>query len=279
MPTRLALPAGLLLAAWLGISAALPAQTATPAPGPLAPFGVSEATVRTLLLDSVSGGGEVSARLRSVIQDGYDRMPPAARAAATTAAFAWAKGYLSSASFATVYAQYRDEHKPAGAGNTDSIDVEVQKQIAGMVAQLEESKKNLAFLDAATRAKVIKSTDDQIARYKDPEYARQLRVGLEIQRTAKTEGDAKKAEEFAAKWPADPKTYVKKQLERFMATTANIDYSLPQIWVKDPAGHTAGFLSPGLEDISWEAMYAILAGKDAVDAARIAVSAWLKELP
>jgi hypothetical protein len=49
--------------------------------------------------------------------------------------------------------------------------------------------------------------------------------------------------------------------------------------VKDPAGRTAGFLSPGLQDISWEAMHAILAGKDAVDAARAAVSAWLKELP
>ena len=279
MPTRLALPAGLLLAAWLGISAALSAQTAKPAPGQLAPFGVSEATVRTLLLDSVSGGGEVSARLRSVIQDGYDRMPAAARAAATTAAFAWAKSYLSSPAFATVYAQYRDEHKPAGAGNTNSIDVEVQKQMADMVAQLEESKKTLGFLDAATRAKVIKSIDDQIAQYKTPEYARQLRVGLEAERTAKNEGNAKAAAEFAAKWPADPKAYVKKQLERFMATTASIDYALPLIWVKDPAGKTAGFLSPGLEDISWEAMYAILAGKDAVDAARVAVGAWLKELP
>jgi len=63
-----------------------------------------------------------------------------------------------------------------------------------------------------------------------------------------------------------------------MTATANVDYSLPQIWVKDPAGKVAGFLSVGLEDISWETMHAIVAGKDAVDAARTAVGAWLKEL-
>ncbi len=58
-----------------------------------------------------------------------------------------------------------------------------------------------------------------------------------------------------------------------MTATANIDYSLAHIWVNDPAGRTAGFLSPGLDDISWETMRAIVAGKEAVDAARAAVGA------
>jgi len=280
MATRLTLSAAFVLAAWLTVSAVLPAQTAKPAPGPLTPFGVSEATVRTLLLESVSGGGEISNRLLGMIQDGYDRMPVAMRGAATTAAFSWAKSYVSSPAFTTAYAQYRDEHKPAGgAVSTDSLDAEVQKQIADMIATLEEGKKALGGLDPATRAQATKNIDDQIAQYKSPENLRLMRMAVDAQRTARNEGDTKTAAEFAAKWPADPKVYVKKQLERFMAATANIDYSLAHIWVKDPAGRTNGFLSPGLDDISWETMRAIVAGKEAVDAARAAVGAWLKELP
>jgi hypothetical protein len=63
-----------------------------------------------------------------------------------------------------------------------------------------------------------------------------------------------------------------------MAATANIDYSLPRIWVKDPAGRTAGFLAPGLEDTPWDTIRAIVAGREAVNAARVFVSEWLKEL-
>ena len=254
------------------------AQTARSVTGPLTPFGVSEVTVRTQLLDSVSGGGEISNRLLVMIQEGYQRIPVAMRGAATSAAFAWARSYVSSPAFTTAYVQYREEHRPKGAVSTDSLDQEVQKQIAAIIATLEEGKKGLDILDPATRAKALKNVDDEIARYKSPETARQMRLGVEAQRDGRNEDHAKASAEFAEKWPADPKVYVKKQLERFMTATVNVDYSLPQIWVKDPSGKIAGFLSTGLEDISWETLHAIVAGKDAVDAARAAVSAWLKEL-
>jgi hypothetical protein len=258
------------------------AQTPKPtgAPSPLAPFKASEAAVRTEILRSVEGGGEISNQLLVLIREGYDRIPPALRGAATTAAFAWAKSYVSSPAFVTAYAKYRDEHTPdIAAVSSDPIDVEVQKELARLIAELEEIKKGLTVLDSATRAGAVKNLDDQIARYKSPEHVRAMRIGLEAKRGSDTADNTRKAAEFAARWPADPKVYVRKQLERFMTTTEKIDYSLPTFWVKDSAGRTLGFLSPGMQEISTEAMYAIVAGKDAVDAARTAVGAWLKELP
>ena len=261
---------------------ALPAQVARPAQSPLSPFGVSEATVRTQLLASVSGNsGQPSNQLLSFIQEGYQRIPVSMRAAATTAAFTWAKNYVNSPAFNTAYAQYRNERKPAGgAVSTDSVEVEAQKEIASLIAELEEIKKGVSdTLAPATRAEAIKNIDDQIARYRDPEMLRGMRLSVELRRAGTSADNSTAATEFAENWPADPKVYVKRQLERFMTVTANVDYSLAAIWVKNPAGKTVGFLSPGLEDMSWETMYSIWAGKEAVDAARTFVSAWLKELP
>src|SRR5690348_17147485 len=122
---------------------------AAPAPtGPLTPFGATEARVRTLLVGSVSGGGEIANELLVLIQEGYQRVPVATRGPATTAAFAWAKAYINSTAFATEYAKARDEHKPVGGVTSDSIDGEVQKTIAKQIADLEESKRNMAMLDA-----------------------------------------------------------------------------------------------------------------------------------
>jgi hypothetical protein len=267
-----------VLAASLGVSAFLPAQTARPATGPLAPFGVSEASVRAELLQCVSGGGAVSNNFLAIVQQGYERVPVPMRAAATTAAFAWAKSYVTSPAFTTAYAKYRDEHKPKGATSTLSIDEEVQKRIAEIVAAYELAKKGLDGLEPATRAKALKNIDDEIARYKSPEMVRPMRMAVAMERTGANAENAKADTDFAADWPADPKVFVRRRLEYFMTATANIDYSLPQIWVRNP-GRTVGFLSPGLEDLPWETMRAIMIGKEAVDAARAAVAAWMKEQP
>lgn len=86
------------------------------------------------------------------------------------------------------------------------------------------------------------------------------------------------ARDFTTRWPADPKAYVRTQLEYFIRMTANIDYTLPKVWVTNPSGATVGFLSPGLENMPWETTRAIVIGKEAVDAARAAATAWLQEL-
>ena len=270
--------------ATLVAGAVIGAQTRAAAPraaGPLAPFGVGEAAVQSMLLRVLDGGGTLikGAEIVSTIQKGYARVPVTMRAQATTAAFAWAKSYLHSPAFATAYAKFREEHRPAGATReTGSVDEIVQQRINAYVAQLEGSKNGLDVLSPADRAKAIKNIDDAIANARSPENVRGMRLAVELERGENAKSDQQTTRDFDAKWPADPKTYVRKQLEYFMAMTANMDYTLPKIWVKDPSGATLGFLSPGLEDMPWETVRAFVIGKEAVDAARTATGAWLQEL-
>jgi hypothetical protein len=263
----------------IAAAVALRAQTRTV--GPLAPFGVSEAAVQSMLLRVLDGGGVLieGNQIVGAIQSGYARVPAAMRAQATTAAFAWAKSYLHSPAFATAYAKFREQHRPPGAViEAGSIDEIVQRRIDEYVATLEQGKKNLDALSPADRAKGIKFIDDTIANARKPENVKGMRLALELERGENAKANEQAARDFDARWPADPKAYVRTQLEYFMRMTANIDYTLPKIWVTDSSGAIVGFLSPGLEDLAWETARAIVVGKESVEAARAAATAWLQEL-
>jgi hypothetical protein len=250
-------------------------------PGPLAPFGVGEAAVQSMLLRVLDGGGGLieGSQIVGAIQNGYARVPVAMRAQATTAAFAWAKRYLHSPAFATAYAKFREEHRPDQAPvEAGSLDEIVQRRIDEYVAELEAGKKGFDVLPPADREKAIKGIDETIANARSPENVRRMRLGVEAERGANTETNQQRARDFNATWPADSKAYVRTQLEYFMRMTADIDYTLPRIWITNPSGATVGFLSPGLEDLPWETTRALVIGREAVDAARAAVTAWLQEL-
>jgi hypothetical protein len=284
MPRRRYVLLAACTVATLVAGAGMGAQTRAAGPraaGPLAPFGVGEAAVQSMLLRVLDGGGTLieGAQIVSTIQKGYARVPVTMRAQATTAAFAWAKSYLHSPAFATAYAKFREQHRPRGAViEAGSIDEIVQRRINEYVATLEEGKKGLDVLSPADRAKAIKFIADTIANARSPENVKGMRLAVELERDANAKSDQQATRDFDAKWPADPKAYVRKQLEYFMAMTANMDYTLPKIWIKDPSGATLGFLSPGLEDMPWETVRAFVIGKEAVDAARTAADAWLQEL-
>jgi hypothetical protein len=278
MPLRRVLGVIVSLAA---IAAGVALRAQTRAIGALAPFGVSEAAVQSMLLRVLDGGGVLleGSLIVGTIQSGYARVPVAMRAQATTAAFAWAKSYLQSPAFAASYAKFREQHRPQGAvieaGSTDEI---VQRRIDEYVAQLEEGRKALDGLSPADRAKGIQFIDEAIANARKPENVKGMRLAVELERGENTNSNQQAASSFDARWPADPKAYVKAQLEYFMKATAAIDYTLPKVWVTNASGVTVGFLSPGLEDLPWETARAIVVGKEAVDAARAAATAWLQEL-
>jgi hypothetical protein len=267
----------------LATAAALAAQSRagqTPATGPLAPFGVTEAVVRAQILDAVESGLIPGSKIVATIQTGYERVPAAMRGPATTAALAWAKTVVSSSAFTSAYAKLREERRPRGVAAAGSIDEQVSKEIDEQIAMYEQSRKNMSEvpLSPAERAAVMKGIDDALARVRSPEYRKGLRTGLEATTAGKAEDAAKAAADFAANWPADPNVFVRKKLEYIMTATADLDYSLPTFWVKNPAGRTVGFLSPGLESLPWEAARAIVVGKESVDAARAAIAVWLREL-
>lgn len=127
-----------------------------------------------------------------------------------------------------------------------------QRRINAYVAELESSKKALDGLPPADRAKGIKFLDDAIANARSPQNVKGMRLAVELERSEHAKSSQESSRDFDARWPADPKAYVRKQLEYFMSMTANIDDSLPKVWVTDPSGRTVGFLSPGLEGRPWE---------------------------
>src|SRR5262249_30705099 len=92
----------------------------------------------------------------SGVRRAYQRLPESPRGPAVTAAFGWAKSYVSSPAFAAVYAAARQQAKPAGLTTYDmSVDEEAKKELDRKLAELEETKKAVATLPQADRATVL----------------------------------------------------------------------------------------------------------------------------
>src|SRR5688500_4219102 len=83
----------------------------------LSQLGLTAAVARELMLEEVRNGG-TDARVRSDRwytrlvrkgREGYQKLPVAQRAAATTGLFAWARAFTASAAFKSAYTQIRAE--------------------------------------------------------------------------------------------------------------------------------------------------------------------------
>ena len=159
-----------------------------------------------------------------------------------------------------------------------SVDDEVKKFVDDAMAAVEESRKMALKMPEADRAKFLAQLKTQEEQIKNPENLNRLRTVMAAGRSDTTNAASKAVSDWEAKFPADPKIFVRGCLERFMTATATVDYSLPTVIIKGARGETVGFLSPGYTGLPWESIHAILAGREAVTAARTAVEAWLKEL-
>jgi hypothetical protein len=245
----------------------------------LGPFGVADAAARRLLLTALPNGGYPSEGLDLVqtVRRAFSRMPAAARGPATTAAFAWAKRYVDSPAFASAYAEARNAQKPVDAPATNA-DAEVKKYLDQAAEGMAMSRQIAASLPPAERDKLLAQIKEQETQLKSPENLARLRATLGLGVAANAESAAAKSAEWAAKFPAEAKVFVRGCLDRFIAATTNVDFSLPTHWIRNASGDIVGFQSPGYEGVPWEHVHAILAGKDALTAARAAVDAWLKEL-
>ena len=69
-----------------------------------------------------------------------------------------------------------------------------------------------------------------------------------------------------------------KVLRAFLAGTADVDYSAKIIEIQGEGGSGPGFANEALRQKSWMWVECVMAGKDAVMAARTSAQAWLKEL-
>ena len=255
--------------------------------GTTGPFGVADATARKLLVDAITNdrlgvyeSDVIRSDLVTTAWRAYDRMPAAARGPATTAAFAWAKSYVSSPAFAAAYAQVREGRRPEGAANTPSVDEEAKRRLAEQLAAMEESRKMAESfpLPEKDKAALLAKLKEQEAQIKSPESQKMMRAVLEAELGQKVSAGSAAVAAWEARYPASPTAFVRDHLQRFLAGTAIIDYSLAAVVIKSPKAETMGFLSPGYTGMPWQHVHAILVGKEAVDAARAAAAAWVKEL-
>jgi hypothetical protein len=274
-----ALAAAALFVALLGAAGIVLAQTVA------GPLGVADATARKLIVGAVLGdlyrtyeSPSASNDFIQTVARAYAKLPAAARGPATTAAFAWAKRYVSSPAFAAAYAEQREGQRPAGVESVPSVDDQIKKMMDEQAANLVMARKMAESIPEKDRAAFLASLKEQEAQANSPERLKMLRAALEAERGENASRSSASGAAWEARYPANPNAFVREHLQRFLTETARVDYSLAVVFVRGPGGDVIGFLNPGYTGIPWQHVHAIVAGKDAVDAARAAAAAWLKEI-
>ena len=247
----------------------------------LTELGLTEAAARALLTNEVqtSGEGGYSSTLAMAGRAAYLRVPEAARGAATTALFAWAKAYVNSPAFETAYARIRSESKPQLRERAPTADEELKKQLDESLAVYESAKTAASAMPAAEREKFLASLKQIFDMQRSPEM-------LKVQRTALEEKRAKeKADEdqVMARWqeafPADRQVLFARRLRELLDATADVDFEARKNTIRTPAGDTVGFaLSDPYRVKPWQWLDAFVVGKEATTAGRAAAEAWLKEI-
>jgi hypothetical protein len=253
-------------------------QSAAP-PGP---FGVADATARGLLNGAARQPHlSTTHAFVSGVRRAYQALPASARGAAVTSAFAWAKTYVTSPAFATAYAAARQQAQPAGLPTYDmSVDEEAKKELDQKLAELEQTRKAIGVLPEADRAAVLAASKEAEDLLRSPQMIKSIRDEIESRRAADTNGTTGAATDWNALYPADVRVFVRQELERFLAASAKIDFTIPVTIIKNPSGAIVGFVAP-LDRVldSWMEAECMMAGRDMVTAARASVEAWIKELP
>jgi len=246
------------------------------------PLGIADATARALIL-----GGVRDPRLSSThasvaaVRHAYERLPAAARGAAVTAAFVWAKAYVSSPAFVSAYTAARQSAKPAGLPPEEmTVEQELKQKIDEKRATLEESKRVLATLpatnDRAQAQAELKQLEDMLT---SAATLKAWRDEIEERRAGDAGGVADAVKRWNATYPAEPRDFVKRQLTEFLEASARVDDTIPITIARSPSGAIVGFAAPLERQLaSWIDIECMLAGREIVSAARAASQAWLAEL-
>jgi len=255
--------------------------------GALSPLGLTEAVARELMLEEVRNGGTdtrvLSARWHTRLvnkgREGYQKLPVAQRAAATTGLFAWAKAFTGSPAFKTAYTGIRAEQKPTQREYALTIEQEIKKEVDEQLAGHEQMKQAAASMPAKDRENMLASLKQAQAQLRSPEYLQAVRAGKVEERAQEQASLDKVTKEWQETFPAEPGVFVARALRTLLEGTAGVDYSAKLVTVVGEGGDMLWFADLSYREAKpWMWVEAILAGKEAVDAARSAAEAWLAEL-
>lgn len=240
-------------------------------------LGLSETTARNFLLNCVRA--PAFGRNSDIVQAGnsaFLKLPPAARAAAATGLFSWAKAYVNSAAFKAEYSRIRRDRIPVPVSEP-SVDEAVRKRINDELGSLEQSRQAISFLPATERAQALEAFKQQEATLRSPETFNTLKSQMEAERAERNAGDAALIRSVDEALPPDPQGLVARRLREFLDETSDVNFSAKTINLTGDA-HGFEFVEPAdrKHSLYWEE--AVIVGKEATSAARAAAGAWLKEI-
>jgi hypothetical protein len=250
----------ILLASAVILAQALPGQ-----------LGLGLTDAQNYFLDAIAQGGVSYGSAGKA----FVALSTAARVTVVREGLAWARAYSDSAAFKTAYDKRRDQQKPEAPTFEGTVDQVLQKKQNEQKKQLADSRAMLAQLPADQRAQletVFKQTETQM---NDPAYLAMMRQGIEMDRaTAQKEYQSALAD-WQKNYPADSHVLVARRLQLFLTVSADVDFSAKI----EGTGTGKRFVNPDYQQKPGDWKMCYRAGREPVDAARAAVSDWLKTMP
>ncbi len=264
-----------------GIAACMAAGLATvAAQTALAPLGLTETAARTLVLGEIQRPSPDRASPMAIAGTrAFFKLPRAARGAAATALFAWAKAYVDSPAFTASYTSYRKGRIPSARQYAQTVEQVVKKQIDDELAGFAQMELSIASMPPAERAPIQEQIAKARASYADPAAIKQMQARLAAERAQESGGTAKRMAEAEETTPADPRRIFARRLREFLDATTDVNFSARTIsLVLEPNGDGIEFVDKADRERHWIWQTAVIAGSEATAAARAAASAWLKEI-
>jgi hypothetical protein len=254
--------------------ATLAAQTS------LAPLGLTETAARTFLLNEIKApSASRGSQIAIAGKRAFFKLPRAARAAAATGLFAWAKAYVGSPAFSASYTSYRNSRIPSPRQYPLTVEQAVRKQLDEQLAGFAQMEQSIASMPPADRAPIEEQIAKARASYADPATIKQMQTLLAAERAQESSRTAEIIAEVEETTPADPRKLFARRLREFLDATADVNFSARTITlVLEPNGDGIEFLDKADRARHWMWQEAAIAGPEATAAARAAASAWLKEL-
>ena len=252
------------------LGAGLAAQSA------LAQLGLTEASAREFLLNEIKSPANDRAMAIGVAGNrGFLKLPPAARGAAATALFAWAKSYVSSPAFNASYASYRKGRIPQPREYALTPRQEVQKDVDEQLAGHELMRQSAEKMSPKERAAILESIA-KVRAILDSTF--ETRVAQVTAERAQDEArDRELAQEVEASTPADPRRLFARRLRDFLNATSDVNFAAKRMSLTGgPDG--IEFIDKADREKPWMSQAAAIVGREATVAARAAAEAWLKEI-
>lgn len=248
------------------------------AQGALTQLKVSESEAHDFVMNEMSGGVGSHGN-RPIIERArraYAGIPATARAAATTALYAWVKAHVNSPAFRKAYAAYRAEQAPVPPRHEGTIDEAVAREVAREKAELDKSVKELLAAGMKAQADAMR---EQAKMFDDKVYLQGTRMNIADTRARQTKNYETGLALFNENLPADPTITFARHLRAFLDTTADVDFAAAQKTVTNGVGEPMKvFVIDAYNKKPWQWQVAYEFGPEAIKAARTAAAAWLKEL-